>query len=97
MAKIVDTRLLCVAAQLAANWKDYQEDFARFGKPFWMKWGGESLVNHMMAKYIRNDDQSIVEYLYNLDNRNKELITRYLLSKVDGWPEWAWTVTIEDE
>jgi hypothetical protein len=35
-------------------------------------------VAHMMMKYVHNDDQSIVEYLYNLDDRNKELVLKYL-------------------
>jgi hypothetical protein len=51
----------------------------------------------MMGKYVNNDEQSIVEYLYNLDHGNKELVARYLLEKVGGWPEDRWTVRIEED
>ena len=101
MAKLVDTRLLMVAAQVASQWQSENDkewirnDFAKFAKPYWLKQGGEELVNHMMGKYVNNDEQSIVEYLYNLDHHNKELVVRYLLSKVGGWPEDRWTVRIE--
>lgn len=104
MEKIVDTRLLWKAAQLVREWHDREikdrvrEDFAKFAKPYWEKWypwsGG---VQSMLDKYVYNDDQSIVEYLYNLDEQNKELVTAYLLTKVKGWPEQAWTVQIEED
>ena len=103
MAKFVDTSLLMVAAQVASQWQSENDkewirnDFAKFAKPYWLKQGGEELVNHMMGKYVNNDEQSIVEYLYNLDHHNKELVARYLLSKVGGWPEDRWTVCIDDE
>ena len=96
MAKTVDTRLIWIAAQVAAQWQEYREDFAKYAKPYWRKWGGEELVNHMMRKYVNNDEQSVVEYLHNLDFRNKELVMNYLLSKIDKYPENVWTVWVYD-
>lgn len=76
---IIDAQLLMAAANLTANWKEQREDFAKFAKPYWEKWGGDGLVNHMMSKYVHNDEQSIVQYIYNLDSREKELVIRYLI------------------
>lgn len=101
MVKYVDTRLLMMAAQVARQWQSedgkefIRNDFAKYAKPYWLEQGGEELVDHMMGKYVNNDEQSIVEYLYNLDHGNKELVARYLLSKVNGWPEDRWTVFIK--
>ena len=70
MAQKVDTRLLWKAAELAVQWHNEEtknrvrEDFAKFAKPYWSKRGGEEYVNHMMSKYVHNDNLSIVEYLY---------------------------------
>jgi len=103
MSKTVDTRLLRAAAELALQWhseetkNQVRENFAKFAKPFWMKWGGEELVDHMMGKYVNNDRLSIVEYLYNLDKRNMRLVVKYLLSKVYTLDEWSSTVAIEEE
>ena len=104
MAKIVDTRLLWKAAELTRQWHDkdlkdsVREDFANFALPYWQKWypwpGG---AQHMLNKYVYNDDQSIVEYLYNMDEQNRELVARYLLNKVEGYGELAWTVEIEED
>lgn len=58
MEKLVDVRLLMAAADVGRNWKVYREDFARFAKPYWEKKGGDSLVAHMMKKYVNNDDKS---------------------------------------
>lgn len=71
-------KLLMAAADLTKNWKEERDKFGEFAKPFWKEWGGDELVAHMMMKYVHNDDQSIVEYLYNLDDRNKELVLKYL-------------------
>lgn len=71
-------KLLMSAAELAMNWQEEREKFGEFAKPYWKEWGGDDLVVHMMMKYVRNDEQSIVEYLYNLDERNKELVLKYL-------------------
>ena len=85
MEKLIDTRLLMVAAQVASQWQSENDkewirnDFAKFAKPYWLEHGGEELVDHMMGKYVNNDEQSIVEYLYNLDNGTPELVARYLL------------------
>lgn len=70
--------LLMSGASLARNWLEERENFGEFAKPRWMEWGGEALVNHMMSKYVHNDEQSIVEYLYNLDERNRQLVIEYL-------------------
>lgn len=70
--------LLQSAAGLTKNWLQEREKFGEFCKPHWKKWGGDELVNYMMIKYVHNDEQSIVEYLYNLDNRNRELVIEYL-------------------
>lgn len=104
MKKLVDTRLLWKAAQLTREWHDedlkdrVREEFAKFAMPYWREWypwpgGAEAMVK----KYVQNDDQSIFEYLYNLDEQNKELVTRYLLGKAKGWPEKQWTIEIEEE
>jgi len=71
-------KLLEAAAELAKNWQEERDRFGEFAKPRWKEWGGEELVNHMMTKYVHNDEKSIVEYLYNLDSRNKELVVEYL-------------------
>lgn len=71
-------KLLESGAQLTRNWMEERERFGEFAKPRWMEWGGEQLVNHMMNKYVYNDEKSIVEYLYNLDSRNKQLVIEYL-------------------
>ena len=95
MEKIVgvDTRLLMVAAQVARDWhgenKEWiRNDFARFAKPFWRKWGGEELVNYMMGKYVNNDNKSIVEYMCNLDQRNLRLIVAYLQERSSYLPDY---------
>lgn len=100
--KKIDTRLLMAAAQVARQWltedKEWvRNDFAKFAKPYWKEWGGDELVNHMMSKYVNNDEQSIIEYLHNLDTDNKKLVAKYLLSWVAGRPENGWTVWLEDE
>ena len=90
-----------VAAQVARKWQSengkefIRNDFAKFAKPFWLEHGGEDLVNYMMNKYVNNDEQSIVEYIYNLDHDNKEIVAKYLLSKVKGYPEETWTVSLD--
>lgn len=71
-------KLLESAAELTRNWQKERDRFGEFAKPRWKEWGGEVLVNHMMTKYVHNDEKSIVEYLYNLDSRNKELVLEYL-------------------
>jgi len=43
-----------------------------------MERGGIDFVNHMVTQYINNDEKSIVEYLYNLDEENKQLVIKYL-------------------
>ena len=102
MTKKVDARLLMAAANVAIQWQSedgkewIRNDFAKFAKPFWMKQGGEELVNHMMNKYVNNDVHSVVEYIYNLDHNNKEIVAKWLLSKVKGYPEDAWTVFLEE-
>lgn len=96
MAKTVDTRLLWIAARVAAKWQEYREDFAKFAQPHWREWGGEELVNYMTYKYVNNNELSVVEYLHNLDHRNKELVVRYLLSKIDRYPEEVWTVWLNN-
>lgn len=105
MSKAVDTRLLQVAAEIAHEWHSDNEetrkwirtDFAKFAKPFWLEKYGESGYVHMIQKYVDNDEQSIVEYLYNLDHYNKEIVVKYLLSKVSGWSEESRTVVIEED
>lgn len=104
MAKLVDTRLLMAAAQVARQWQKSEvgkewtrNDFAKFAKPYWLKQGGQELIDYMMEKYVNNDEQSFVEYLYNLDHHNKEIVVEWLLSKVGGWPEDRWTVRIGEE
>lgn len=92
MAKTIDTRLVWIAAQVAAQWQEYREDFAKFAQPHWHEWGGEGLVNYMINKYVNNNELSVVEYLHNLDYRNKELVVKYLISKVNSYPEDVWTV-----
>lgn len=91
MANKVDTRLLMAAAQVARQWQKSEvgkewirNDFAKFAKPRWMERGGQKLIDYMMEKYVNNDEQSIVEYLYNLDHHNKEIVVEWLLSKVKG-------------
>lgn len=91
MANKVDTRLLMAAAQVARQWQKSEvgkewirNDFAKFAKPYWLKQGGEELVDHMMGKYVNNDEQSFVECFYNLDHHNKEIVVEWLLSKVKG-------------
>lgn len=71
-------KLLMSAAQLTKNWENERGKFAEFAKPHWKEWGGDALVDHMMMQYVHNDEQNIVEYLYNLDERNKELVLKYL-------------------
>lgn len=71
-------KLLEAGAELTRNWMEERDRFGEFAKPYWMEWGGEGLVAHMMNKYVHNNDKSIVEYLYNLDDRNKELVLKYL-------------------
>ncbi len=71
-------KLLMAAADLTKNWKEERDKFGEFAKPFWKEWGGDELVAHMMMKYVHNDEKSVVEYLYNLDDRNKELVLKYL-------------------
>lgn len=93
MAKTIDTRLVWMAAQVAAQWQEYREDFAKFAQPHWHEWGGEEFVNYMTNKYAKNE-LSVVGYLHNLDHRNKELVAKYLISKVDRYPEEVWTVFI---
>ncbi len=101
MEKLVDCRLLMIAAEVARQWQSedskefIRNDFAKFAKPFWLAHGGEDLVNYMMNKYVNNDEQSIVEYIYNLDNNNREIVAKYLLSKVKGHREDAWTISID--
>ena len=103
MTKLIDTRLLLAAAQVTREWhsEDCKEwirnDFAKFAKPFWMKWGGVELVDHMMGKYVNNDRLSIVEYLYNLDDRNRALVAKYLLDRESGRSEYQWTVYLEED
>ena len=103
MTKLVDCRLLWKAAEFTRQWFDpelknrVREDFVAFAKPYWMERGGINFVNHMVNKYIDNDEQSIVEYLYNLDKQNQEVVVRYLLSKADRFNELVWTVGIENE
>ena len=58
--------------------KDTKTLEAEFCKPYWMERGGIGFVNHMVTQYINNDEQSIVEYLYNLDEENKQLVIKYL-------------------
>lgn len=96
MEKKIDTRLVWIAAKVAAKWQEYREDFARFATPYWREWGGEELVNYMMNKYVNNNELSVVEYLHNLDHYNKELVVKYLLSKVDRHPENVWTVWLSN-
>ena len=103
MAKTVDTRLLMVAAQVARQWQSedkewIRKDFAKFVQPFWEKlydWPGG--VEYMMNKYDNNDGQSVVEYIYNLDHDNKEIVVKWLLTKVKGYPEDLWTVVIDED
>ena len=96
-AQLVDCRLLWAAAELAKNWPEERETFADFARPHWQKWGGESLVNHMMSKYVYNDDKSIVEYMYNLDMRNKLLVAKYLLQCKQAYDQMSWLVNLEEE
>ena len=70
--------LLMSGASLTRNWMQEREAFGAFAKPRWKQWGGDELVDYMMHKYVLNDEQSIVEYLYNLDERNKQLVIDYL-------------------
>ena len=70
--------LLMSCASLTRNWMQERENFGAFAKPRWKEWGGDELVDYMMHKYVHNDEQSIVEYLYNLDERNKQLVIDYL-------------------
>lgn len=70
--------LLVSGASLTRNWMKERENFGAFAKPRWKEWGGDELVDYMMHKYVYNDEQSIVEYLYNLDDRNKQLVIDYL-------------------
>ena len=51
----------------------------------------------MMNKYVNNDGQSVVEYIYNLDHDNKEIVVKWLLTKVKGYPEDLWTVVIDED
>ncbi len=71
-------KLLMAGAELTRNWIEERNKFAEFCKPYWMERGGIDFVNHMVNKYINNDEQSIVEYLYNLDEENKQLVIKYL-------------------
>ena len=71
-------KLLMAAAELTRNWTEERGKFAEFCKPYWMERGGIDFVNHMVTQYINNDEQSIVEYLYNLDEENKQLVIKYL-------------------
>ncbi len=71
-------KLIMSGADLTRHWIDERSKFAEFCKPYWMDRGGIEFVNHMVNQYINNDDQSIVEYLYNLDEENKQLVIKYL-------------------
>ena len=71
-------KLLMAGAELTRNWMEERAKFAEFCKPYRMERGGIDFVNHMVNKYINNDEQSIVEYLYNLDEENKQLVIKYL-------------------
>lgn len=81
---LVDCRLLMAAAELTRNWTNEREKFAEFAKPYWLEQGGEELVDHMMGKYVNNDEKSIVEYLYNLDRDNIRLVIKYLQKRSGG-------------
>ena len=96
MTGIVDGRLIWAAGEITRNWLDERYRFAEFARPRWMEWGGEELVNHMMTKYIHNDEKSIVEYMYNLDSRNKKLVLLYLLWKVEDYDPTLWTIDITE-
>ena len=69
-------KLLMAGAELTRNWTEERAKFAEFCKPYWMERGGIGFVNHMVTQYINNDEQSIVEYLYNLDEENKQLVIK---------------------
>ena len=71
-------KLLMAGAELTRNWTEERSKFAEFCKPYWMERGGIDFVSHMVNQYINNDERSIVEYLYNLDEENKELVIKYL-------------------
>lgn len=71
-------KLLEAAAELTRNWAEERERFGEFAKPRWKERGGDVLVDHMMNKYVHNDEKSIVEYMYNLDAENKQLVVDYL-------------------
>ena len=71
-------KLLMAAAELTKNWTAERGHFAEFCKPYWMERGGIDFVNYMVTQYINNDEKSIVEYLYNLDEENKQLVIKYL-------------------
>lgn len=66
------------AAKASRYWTEMRDDFAIFVKPYWDKWYGPD--DYMLNKYVYNDEQSIVEYLHNLDERNKALVVLWLLS-----------------
>ena len=70
-------KLLMAGAELTRNWIEERNKVAEFCKPYWLQRGGIDLVNHMVNKYINNDEKSIVEYLYNLDEENKKLVINY--------------------
>lgn len=74
-------KLIEAAGNLTRNWLEERERYAEFAKPYWRQWGGEELVNHMTNKYVNDDSQSIVEWMYNLDFRNKELVVKYLQAR----------------
>lgn len=71
-------RLIESGAELTRNWMDERGRFAEFCKPYWMERGGIEFVNHMVNEYVNNDNKSIVENLYKLDEDNKQLVIKYL-------------------
>lgn len=95
-AQLVDCRLIWAAAELAKNWSEERETFADFARPYWQKWGGADLVNHMTYKYVHND-KSIVEYMYNLDMHNKLLVVKYLLQCKHDYSPMNWMVDLKEE
>lgn len=95
-AQLVDCRLIWAAAELAKHWPEERETFADYARPHWQKWGGADLVNHMTSKYIHND-KSIVEYMYNLDTRNKLLVVKYLLQCKHDYDPMNWMVDLKEE
>lgn len=72
-------KLIESSAEVARNWKEERGKFAEFCKPFWIERGGIDFVSHMVNQYVNNNEKSIVEYMYNLDEENKMLVIKYLL------------------